>query len=74
MAKKRTTLRICTNYAKPCPLANRCDNCKHRAMRRVLDKDTQQYGTAIACKKGYDPAGDKSKCFECASEGYRCKT
>lgn len=70
--KKSKNLRVCVNYVKPCPLANKCDNCKHRAMKITYVDGEKQ--TVIKCRKGNDTEGEKSKCFECSSEGYRCKT
>lgn len=59
--------RICENYAKPCPLANRCDNCKKRVMHKT------PHGIEIRCRDRNDVNGDTSKCFVCTSEGLRCK-
>ncbi len=59
--------RICENYAKPCPLANRCDNCKKRVMHKT------PHGVEIRCRDRNDVNGDTSKCFVCTSEGLRCK-
>lgn len=70
MSKKKN-LRICNNYAKPCPLANTCENCKYREMgtRKGI------FGLK-GCKLGYEidkPIEGKSKCFFCEKEGIRCK-
>ncbi|MCM1297622.1 MAG: hypothetical protein NC311_18950 [Muribaculaceae bacterium] len=70
--KNKKNLRVCANYGKPCPLANKCDNCRNRLMKFVFVDGVKQ--TIIKCKKGNDTEGEKSKCFDCASEGYRCKT
>lgn len=59
--------RICENYAKPCPLANRCDNCKKRVMHKT------PHGVEIRCRDHNDVNGDTRKCFVCTSEGLRCK-
>ncbi len=67
MGKKKKQQRICTNYAKSCPFANQCDNCKRRAIRKTPS------GTEIVCKDRHDTHGDTSKCFVCANEGVRCK-
>lgn len=58
---------ICENYAKPCPLANRCDNCKKRVMHKT------PHGVEIRCRDRNDVNGDTRKCFVCTSEGLRCK-
>lgn len=60
---KRKNQRVCVNYARPCSLAGRCANCKHRAMRR----------DGIGCKLGHDVNGNTDLCFVCTSEGVRCK-
>lgn len=62
--KKYKNQRVCVNYARPCSLAGRCANCKHRAMRR---------DGSIACKLGHDVNGNTDHCFVCTSEGSRCK-
>lgn len=69
MSKKKRERRICTNYAKECPIANRCANCKNRLMLHAPNGNFE-----IKCKKKNDTDGDTSKCFECSSEGFRCKT
>ena len=73
---KYKNLRICANYARPCSFANKCESCKHRAM-----KLKKEYGKTflklIGCKAGYDieaTAEQKEKCFFCTAEGTeKCK-
>ena len=72
--KKRNPERICANYAKFCPIANRCDNCAHRAVKWKYNPITKKRETVgLGCKKGYPTDGDKRNCFKCTMEGHRCK-
>lgn len=70
--KKTNNERMCGNYFKICPIANKCDNCKSRIMRSVRGQNGE-IKFSIHCKKKNDVNGDHSKCFECRAEGYRCK-
>lgn len=72
--KKNNPERICANYAKPCPIANKCDNCANRFVKWKFNPDTKKRETiGMGCKKGLQTDGDKRKCFTCTMEGHRCK-
>lgn len=75
--KKYKNLRICANYARPCVFANKCESCKHRAMKPVK-QDGKTILKVVKCKLGYDimaSPSEKEKCFFCTSEGTeKCKS
>ena len=73
---KYKNLRICANYARPCSFANKCESCKHRAMKPKKENG-KTFLKLIGCKAGHDieaAAEQKEKCFFCTAEGTeKCK-
>lgn len=73
---QKKKLKICKNYARPCPLANNCGNCRYRKLQSKKE-DGKSIIKLVGCKIGYDidrPTESKGNCFHCSSEGTaQCK-
>lgn len=56
----------CNDYLRPCPTAQKCDNCKNRGFR-IRDGVAQVY-----CKTQGNIEGDHFACFVC-NMGTKCR-